>query len=414
MTGFQILALLLTIAAVFSYLNYRWIRLPATIGLMAMSLFASILLIGANRLGWLLAPDVATRILTRIDFDDTFLHGMLGALLFAGALHVDLGELREQRLPVIVLAVGGTLLSTFIVGGIAYLVLPLLGPSLPFIYCLLFGALISPTDPIAVLGILKRAGVPKDLEIQIVGESLFNDGVGVVIFLTVLGMISSGNHVSVGHTLMLFGREAIGGAVFGLATGYVAFRLLRSIDNYQTELLITLALVLGGYALAEKLHVSAPIAAVVSGLLIGNHGRSLGMSDVTRDHLDKFWALIDETLNALLFILVGFELIRLPLTQTAIVAGALMIPAVLLARLVSVGGTVVALKRVARFTPGASWLLTWGGLRGGISVALALSISASAERDMIVAMTYAVVVFSILVQGLSLGSLARRLSRNKT
>jgi CPA1 family monovalent cation:H+ antiporter len=209
---------------------------------------------------------------------------------------------------------------------------------------------------------------------------------------------------------MLFGREAIGGAVFGLATGYVAFRLLRSIDNYQTELLITLALVLGGYALAEKLHVSAPI---VSGLLIGNHGRSLGMSDVTRDHLDKFWALIDETLNALLFILVGFELIRLPLTRTAIFAGALMIPAVLLARLASVGGAVVALKRVARFTPGASWLLTWGGLRGGISVALALSISASAERDVIVAMTYAVVVFSILVQGLSLGPLARRLSRDR-
>jgi CPA1 family monovalent cation:H+ antiporter len=192
MTGFQILALLLTIAAAFSYLNYRWIGLPTAIGLMAMSLFTSIVLIGANRLGWLLAPDVATRILARIDFDDTFLHGMLGALLFAGALHVDLAELREQRLPVIVLAVGGTVLSTFIVGGIAYLVLPLVGPSLSFVYCLLFGALISPTDPIAVLGILKRAGVPEDLEIQIVGESLFNDGVGVVIFLTVLGVISSG------------------------------------------------------------------------------------------------------------------------------------------------------------------------------------------------------------------------------
>jgi CPA1 family monovalent cation:H+ antiporter len=270
--------------------------------------------------------------------------------------------------------------------------------------------LISPTDPIAVLGILKRAGVPRNLEIQIVGESLFNDGVGVVIFLTVLGVISSGNHVTVSGILLLVGREAIGGGVFGLVTGYAAFRLLRSIDHYQTELLITLALVLGGYALAEHWHVSAPIAAVVSGLLIGNHGRALGMSDVTRDQLDRFWDLIDETLNALLFVLVGFELIRLNVTRTAIAAGALMIPAVLLARLTSVGGAVALLKGWVRFAPGAPWLLTWGGLRGGISVALALSVSPSVERDMIVAMTYAVVVFSILVQGLSLGRLARHLS----
>jgi CPA1 family monovalent cation:H+ antiporter len=408
-TALQILAALLTVTAAFSYLNHRWIRLPAAIGIMAISLGASLLMIAADRLGWLRASDLATRILERVALDHALLHGALGILLFAGALHIDLGELREQRLPVVMLAIGATVCSTFIVGLLAFLTLPWLGLPVPFGFCLLFGALISPTDPIAVLGILKGAGVPKGLEMQIVGESLFNDGVGVVIFASVLEVVTSHQPVSVAAVVQDFGREALGGAAFGLGSGYVAFRLLRSIDHYQTELLITLALVLGGYALAERVHVSAPIAAVVSGLVIGNPGRALGMSSLTRDTLDKFWSLADEVLNALLFVLVGFELVRLTISFAALAAGALMIPVVLIARLASVSGVVALLGRRCRFPPGAHRLLTWGGLRGGISVALALSIDDPRPmRDLLVTMTYIVVVFSILVQGLTLGGLARR------
>jgi CPA1 family monovalent cation:H+ antiporter len=258
------------------------------------------------------------------------------------------------------------------------------------------------------MGILKQARVPKSMEIQITGESLFNDGVGVVVFMTVLGVVARGGEPTFGDVAGLFAREALGGLAFGLATGWVTFRLLRSVDHYQTELLITLALVLGGYALAERIHVSAPIAAVTAGLVVGNHGRTHGMSDVTRDHLDKFWSLVDEVLNAVLFVLVGFEVIRLRLEAKPAVAGLVMIAAVLAARLVSVAVPVAALARRAAFGPGTVRVLTWGGLRGGISVALALSTPEGRGHDLIVTMTYFVVVFSILVQGLTLGRVARR------
>lgn len=409
MSAFQVLATLLTIAAVFAYVNHRWLKLPASIALMAMSLAASLLLIVVDHLGWASLAGTAGRVLERIDLNEALLHGMLGALLFAGALHIDLKDLREELLAVASLAVVGTILSTFIVGGLVYGIVVALGVPVGLGYCLLFGALISPTDPVAVLGVLKSARVPKSLETQIAGESLLNDGVGVVVFVTVLGIVTKGGETTIGDVVGLFLREAGGGAVFGLVTGYVTYRLLRSIDHYQTELLLTLALVLGGYAFAEAIHVSAPIAAVVAGLLIGNSGRALAMSDVTRDHLDKFWSLIDEILNAILFVLVGFEVIRIALSRVEVLIGVLAIVGVLLGRLVSVAVPLAVLSRWKRKArPGGIRILTWGGLRGGISVALALSLPAGPQRDVVVSTTYIVVVFSVLVQGLTLGRVAKR------
>jgi CPA1 family monovalent cation:H+ antiporter len=406
MSTFEILALVLSLAAGLGYVNHRVLHQPASIALMAMSLCLSSGLLAAAHLKWLSVVPV-TELLERIDLDATLLHGMLGALLFAGALHVRLEDLREQWLAVGLLALVGTLLSTVAVAGITYALLPRIGPSLSFGECLVFGAIISPTDPIAVLAILKQARVPRSMEIQVGGESLFNDGVGVVVFATVLGVVERGD-ADLRSSLVLFLREAVGGAAFGAATGYLVYRLLRSIDHYQTELLLTLALVLGGYALAERLHVSAPIAAVVAGLVIGNHGRQHGMSDVTRDHLDKFWELVDEVLNAVLFVLVGLEFIQLTLTRDTIVAGACAIPIVLFARWLSVLIPVRALARRSRFARGTVRLLTWGGLRGGISVALALSLGNLASKGLLLTMTYFVVSFSILVQGLTLARVARR------
>jgi CPA1 family monovalent cation:H+ antiporter len=408
MSPFETIAGLLTVAAIFAYANHRWIRQPASIALMAMALGVSLLMIALDHLGALHVKGLATVMLERVNFNETLLHGMLGVLLFAGALHINLNDLRQERLAVSTLALVATVLSTFLVGGLTWIVSRALRLPLSFGHCLLFGALISPTDPIAVIGILKKARVPKSMEIQIAGESLFNDGVGVVVFVTVLGLVARDSDTSVSEVLTLFAREAIGGVLFGLASGYATYRLLRSIDHYQTELLLTLGLVLGGYAVAERLHISAPLSAVTAGLVIGNQGRALGMSDVTRDHLDKFWSLIDEVLNAVLFVLVGFEVIRLELTGTTIAAGLLLIPVVLLARFLSVAAPFVAVARFVRPERGTLAVLTWGGLRGGISVALALSTPPGPERDVIVAMTYFVVVFSVLVQGLTLGRLARR------
>ncbi len=408
MTAFEILGLLLTVAATFAYVNQRWLRLPSSIGLTALSLVASMALIIVERMAWFPLRAGATAILDRISFGETLLHGMLGVLLFAGSLHINLDDLRKERAAIGILALGSTVLSTLLIGGMTYGLFQLLGRPLAIGYCLLFGSVIAPTDPVGVLGILKEAKVPRRLEIQIAGESLFNDGVGVVLFLALLGVTTTGGDISFGHVAIAFVREALGGAVFGAVTGYVAYRVMRSIDHYQTELLVSLALVLGGYAMAEHIHISAPISAVVSGLLIGNHGRALAMSDVTREHLDKFWELMDELFNAVLFVLVGFELIRLTLTKDAFVAGLLTIPIVLLARLASVAAPVLLARRWVSFPKGTVPVLTWGGLRGGISIALALSIPASPERSTIVVITYLVVVFSVLAQGLTLRRFARR------
>jgi CPA1 family monovalent cation:H+ antiporter len=325
-----------------------------------------------------------------------------------GALHVDLSELKAFRWQVGALAVLGTLLSTVVVGYGMWIVLPLAGLQLPLMYCLLFGALISPTDPIAVMGILKSASAPKELELVIAGESLFNDGVGVVIFSLLLGMVVSGHTPTAGQGLELLLHEAGGGLLFGMVLGYVTFRLLKSVDNYQVEVLLTLAAVTGGYALASRLHVSGPLAMVVAGLMIGNHGRALAMSDTTRRYVDMFWELIDEILNATLFVLIGMEVLLVVFSFHELVAASLAVAVTLLARLITVGLPVAMLPGAFNLPDGSWKVLTWGGLRGGISVALALSLPAGPERNTLVALTYSVVVFSILAQGLSIGYVTRK------
>jgi monovalent cation:H+ antiporter, CPA1 family len=410
MTIFQIAALLLSITALFSYVNFRFFKLPTTIGVMLIALLASVALVAAGHLGFgAELHEQARHVLKRIDFDATLMQGMLSFMLFAGALHLDLNELAEQKLVVAVLATAGVLISTFVVGSLIYVALGVLGFALSYPVCLVFGALISPTDPIAVLAILKTARVPKSVEIRIAGESLFNDGVGVVVFL-VLAELAFGQHdVTAGHVVKLFVVEAMGGALFGFIAGWITFRFLRSVDNYQVEVLLTLALVTGGYALASALHLSGPIAIVVAGLFIGNHGRRFAMSERTRDHLDKFWELVDEILNAMLFVLIGFEMLALDFTWRLLVAGLVAVPTVLVARWISVALPVMAMRRRSEFKRGELILLTWGGLRGGISVALALSMPATPEREVILAVTYTVVVWSIAVQGLTIQRVVARL-----
>jgi len=404
---FNILAVLITLSAGFSYLNHRFIGLPNTIGLMIIALLVSLGLTALGPFGFGLEKD-AHRLLASIDFDETLLHGMLSFLLFAGALHVNLGNLAKQKWIIGLLATFGVLGSTFIMGFISRWVLGLLGIDLPLIYCLLFGSLISPTDPIAVIGILKKAGVPESLETKIAGESLFNDGVAVVVFLIFLEIATGTHEITAASVLVLFIKEALGGAVFGLLIGWIAYWMLKSIDNYQVEVLITLALVTGGFALADELHLSGPIAIVVAGLLIGNHGRLLAMSDEVREHLDTFWELVDEVLNAVLFVLIGLEVLALTFIRGYFIAGGLLIPLLLLARFICVGGPVLIMRRFRTFSPNVIKILTWGGLRGGISVALALSLPPGKYREVILAITYMVVVFSIIVQGLTIGRLVRR------
>jgi CPA1 family monovalent cation:H+ antiporter len=404
---FNILAILVTLSAVFSYVNHRFIRLPTTIGLMAISLVLSLGLIALGSLGFGLKDD-AQILLNSIDFDETLLHGMLSFLLFAGALHVNLVDLARQKYIISTLATLGVIGSTFIIGWASWWVLGELNINLPFIYCLLFGALISPTDPIAVMGILKKAGVPASLETKITGESLFNDGVAVVVFLVILKIATGIQDVTIASVTGLFVKEAFGGLVFGLLIGAIAYWMLKSVENYQVEILITLALVTGGFALADTLHLSGPIAIVVAGLLIGNQGRMLAMSDEVRDHLDKFWELVDEILNAVLFVMIGLEVLILTFNRSYLLAGIILIPLLLAVRFICVGIPVFVLKRFRTFSPRVIKIVTWGGLRGGISVALALSLPAGSNREAILAITYIIVVFSIIVQGLTIGKLVKK------
>ena len=404
----NIAATFLVITALLSWLNHRFVRLPTTIGVMVIALALSLAVVALDAVGWVhVLLRYEESLLRSIDFSDVLMQGMLSLLLFAGALHVDLSELKAQRWPVMALALLGTVLSTLLVGFGLWLVLPWVGLPLDLLYCLLFGALISPTDPIAVMGILKSAGAPKNLELVIAGESLFNDGVGVVIFALLVGMLTSGGAPTVDSALMLLLREAGGGIAFGLVLGYATYWLLKSVDDYQVEVLLTLAAVTGGYALASQLHVSGPLAMVVTGLIVGNHGRAWAMSDTTRRYVDMFWELVDGILNAVLFVLIGMEVLLFDLSTSLLVAGAMAIGVTLLARLVSVGLPIGAFGRHFGL-PGGAWrVLTWGGLRGGISVALALSLPAGPQRDSVLALTYCVVVFSILVQGLTIARLVR-------
>ncbi len=407
----DIVAALLTLTALFAYLNYRIVRLPTTIGVMFVALVLSLAMIVGGKLGFHALDQHVGVLLRSIDFHDVLMEGMLSFLLFAGALHVNLDDLAEEKWVIATLATLGVVLSTFLVGSMTYVVLQLLGTDLPLIYCLVFGALISPTDPIAVLGILKSAGAPRSLETKITGESLFNDGIGVVVFLALLGIASGAEQASAGHIALLFLREAVGGAAFGFALGWFVYRLLRQVDDYTVEILLTLALVTGGYAAASALHLSGPIAIVVAGLFIGNHGRRFAMSPSTCQHLDTFWELLDEILNAVLFVLIGLEVLALSFEVGYLVAGLVAIPVVLLARYITVSAPLRVMRRFREFSPSAARIMTWGGLRGGISVALALSLPFGAERDVIVAITYVVVVFSILVQGLTVGRVVRAAAR---
>ncbi len=406
MTIFNIIAVFITIAAISSYINYRYIKLPSTIGLIVIGLGMSLSIIGLNSLG----VDIqvpAEKFLKSIDFSEALMKGMLSLLLFAGALKINLNDLAKQKFVVVSLATGGVVATTFIVGTALYFVLNLLEMPLPYIFCLVFGALIAPTDPIAVMALLKSVRAPKSLEVKIAGESLFNDGVGVVVFTVLVGIAATGTSVSIGHISILFLEEAIGGIVFGVIIGWITYRLLKNVDDHSVEILLTLALVIGGYALASTIHTSGPIAIVVAGLLIGNYGRAFAMSAETRDHLDKFWELIDNILNAVLFVWIGLEVLVLSFTLDFFIVGLIAIPVTLFARFFAVWTTITLLKFRRQFSNNAILILTWGGLRGGISIALALSLASGVARDLIVSITYVIVVFSILVQGLTIKRLVK-------
>ncbi len=411
---FNLVALLITLAAVFGWVNHRWLRLPHSIGLVLIALVVSLALLVVDGLfPTLLLGTTVRETLTEIEFHDTLMRGMLSFLLFAGALHVDLNRLLERRWAISSLATIGIVMSTAIVGVCSYYFLRWTGFDVPLSYCLVFGALISPTDPIAVLSILKHTDVPETLEAKIAGESLFNDGVGVVLFTILLALATGEGSLTFVGVTTLFATEAIGGALLGLVGGYIAYRAIRAIDEHNLEVMITLSLVMGAYAFASLIHVSGPIAMVVAGLLIGNHGTRFAMSEVTRDHVEKFWSLLDEVLNSLLFLAIGFEVVALTFTPELAGAVALMIPLVLIARFISVGIPIRILGIWQDFTTGAIPVLTWGGLRGGISVALALSLPDVPARNTILAATYGVVVFSILVQGLTIERVVRATVRTK-
>lgn len=402
---FNMAAIALGLAALFGYVNHRWMRLPHTIGLVIIALMVSFAVLALDALLPRLGFQPAVRdALDRLDLHEALMKGMLSFLLFAGALHVDLDDLLSRKWAIASMATAGVLISTFLVGFATYGVVGLLDLEIPLVYCLVFGALIAPTDPVAVLGILKTLKVPDSLKAKIAGESLFNDGVGVVVF-TILAAIAAGGPAGQAFTVpdvaWLFVREAVGGALLGLAGGYLSYRAMRGIDEHNLEVLITLALVMLTYSVAFAIHVSGPIAVVVAGLLIGNHGSRLAMSETTRDHVAKFWSLIDEVLNSVLFLIIGFEVIALDLTLEIAVVMAVSVPVVIAARFVSVATPLSFLSLRRSFTKGAIPVLTWGGLRGGISVALALSLPNVAAKDTILAATYGVVIFSIVVQGLT-------------
>ena len=404
----DIAALCLVATALVAYLNERFFRLPTTIGVMAIALVISLALVALDKLGIAgVARDKVEALVRAIDFSDVLMQGMLSVLLFAGALHIDLSRLRRYRWQIGALALVGTVASTVLVGVAAWLVLPWIGVTLPLVYCLLFGALISPTDPIAVMSVLKSAGAPKDLELVIAGESLFNDGIGVVVFALLVAAATRGTPSWDAAALLLL-QEAGGGIAFGLVLGWGTCRLLKGVDQYPVEVLLTLAAVIGGSSLASRLHVSGPLAMVIAGLWIGNQGRADAMSETTRRYIDMFWQLLDEILNAVLFVLIGVEVLLVAFSGKLLLAGALAIAITLLARWLVVGVPVTLLAPWFRLPRGAARVLTWGGLRGGISVALALSVPAAGPRDTLLTLTYCVVVFSILVQGLTIGRVVKQ------
>ncbi len=410
MEYFLIITALVFTAAIFGYINVRFLKLPNTIGLMVITIAFTLGVLALSYFDDTLL-NAEKFIISKIDFKTVLLDIMLSFLLFAGALHTNFNQLKIQRWPVLVFSTVGVLTSTFLVGGAMYYVLQLVGLPVDFIYCLLFGALISPTDPIAVLGILKQAGVPKKLETKIVGESLFNDGVGVVVFLTIFQIARLGDAGTVEplEILTLFGQEVIGGIALGLLVGFISYRLMKSIDDYDIEVIITLAAVMVGTAVAQHFHLSAPLAMVTAGLLVGNDTvRASTMSEITETYVDKFWELIDILLNTILFVLIGMEMLVLSFDLNYIVAGLIAIPVILVCRYISLLLPIKFFQKKLDFVPKTNLIMTWGGLRGGISIALALGLTEAMERDLFLVITYVVVVFSIIVQGLTVGKLVQK------
>lgn len=408
MNLFSILAAILTFAVAVAYINYRTIRLPAVIAIMAASLALSLGLIIAGKFGLVQTKDTLAIVLRKIDFHELLMDGMLSFLLFAGALNIDISHLQARKWEISLLASLGTVVSTVLVAVLVYWLVPVFGIHLDFIYCLLFGALISPTDPIAVLALFKSLNAPRQMSVFLEGESLFNDGVGIVIFLSLYELAFSGHSISFSSVSTLFLQQAVGGLLYGAALGLLAYFLLKPIDDHKIEILVTLAIVSGGYAFAEWLHVSGPLAMVVAGLFIGNQGRYFYMSKKTRESLETFWEVVDEVLNAVLFLLIGLELLILDIHLAELLLALLVIPLVLIVRWLCVATPMSFFKRRQSYSPYMIYILTWGGLRGGLAVALALALPAIAERQTILTMTYAVVVFSILVQGLTMRPLLRK------
>ncbi len=407
-TPFEAAAVLVVLAAILGYVNYIWFRMPHTIGLTVMGAVASILMIALDAAVPGLAVGEAVRsFLKGIEFDEVLLEAMLSFLLFAGALHINLDVLMTRRWAVLAMACFGVVISTFVIGFGFLFLTAALGLDVPLVWCLVFGALISPTDPVAVLGILKSAKVPAELEAKIGGESLFNDGVGVVVFSICVAAAVGGGEFSTVQALELFVVEAFGGALLGLIAGWIGYKTMKAIDEHNLEVLISLAVVMGGYALALRLHVAGPIAMAVAGLLIGNYGTRFAMSDRTREHLTSFWSLVDEILNSVLFLLIGMEIAAIVLDTSYLIAGLLSIPLMLIARFLAVGTPFALLRRFTPFTRGALPVMVWGGLRGGISIALALSLPDGTMKDLLLTATYVVVIFSVVVQGATMGMAAR-------
>ena len=400
-------SVLIVLASVFAYINHRFVKLPSTIGIMLMAIMVSIVIRFA---GNLIFPETTRQLfalISGLDFTELLMGAMLNFLLFAGAIHVNIADLREQRLPVLTFSTISVILSTFVIGGILYFITPVLGVDLPFMYCLLFGALISPTDPIAVLGILKKANVSKSLETKITGESLFNDGVAVVLFAVLLQLTQTADtEISLGAISWLLAKEALGGLLLGLGLGYTASKAMKGIDDYIVSVLITLSVVMGGYLIASAMHISGPLTMVAAGLIIGNYGKREAMSPLTKDYITKFWELLDEVLNAILFLFIGFELLLIPDFETYWIISVIAIVVVLFARFISIWVPSLIVPFKPRLKRGTITMLVWGGLRGGVSIALVLSVSDPTYKELLLEMTYFVVVFSIVVQGLTVGKMS--------
>ncbi|MBP9725886.1 MAG: sodium:proton antiporter [Gammaproteobacteria bacterium] len=411
MNLFNILSFLFTIAAILGYINYRYIKLQSSIAITMTTMLLTVGIIFISSLGINVGEKEISLAFSKIDFHSLLMNGMLSFLLFAGALNVSLDQLLEEKWEVIVLAIGGTVISTFIVGGLTFYFLAWLGQPLAFIHCLLFGALISPTDPIAVLAVFKKLKAPKSLDTRLAGESLFNDGVGIVLFVTIYAVAYGQHSATVGAIAALFLQQAIGGILYGMLLGYIGYRLIKPINDSLQEIFITLAIATGGYSLAQTLNISGPLAMVVAGMFIGNRQKMFYMSEKTRVHLVHFWEVIDSAFNAILFLLIGLELIALQRSFFELISGLGAIIIVLVARIISVGVPMQLMRLKRRYEPFATSIMIWGGLRGGLAIALALALPAGPAKALILPMTYATVLFSILVQGLSISPLVKLCKR---